>query len=314
MYRIGIDLGGTNIAGGLVDEQMQIVERRSVKTGALGQPERLADDLADLARSLMERRRLRPEEVVGVGVGVPCTAHRRSGRIEDPCRPGLEDVPLVELLEKRLGLPVCIENDANAAAWGEYQAGEYTADSFVMVTLGTGIGGGIILNGGIWSGLNDAAGEFGHMVIYREGLGCSCGRRGCFECYGSATALIRRARERMAEQAATILRQLATGTSGLAEAKTVFDAAAAGDPVCLEILEEYTEDLAEGFANIINLLQPSYLCIGGGVSHAGMPLLAAVRSKTAPKVFSRDAFCNTEIVLARLGNDAGIIGAALLGK
>ncbi len=314
MYRIGIDLGGTNIAAGLVDPNDQIVERVTVKTGLLQDPVRLADDLAGLARSLMERRSLRPEDVMRIGVGVPCTAIEETGHMEDPCRPGLEDVPLAQMLEQRLHLPVCIGNDANAAAWGEYCTGGYAEDSFLMLTIGTGIGGGIILNGRLWTGLNGAAGEFGHMVLYREGLPCSCGRRGCFESYGSATALIRQARQYMAGDRHTLLWRLCGGDPEQVEAKSVFDGAQAGDAGCLALLDRYTTDLAEGAANLINIFQPAVLCIGGGVSRAGDLLLEPLKKKTAGRIYTKNSKRNTQIVLAKLDNDAGVIGAALLGE
>ena len=313
-YRIGIDLGGTHIAAGLADPARRLADRLSVKTNAPRPVAGVAADMADLVRALLERNRLTRADILSVGVGVPGTANEANGHIEDADNLGYRDEPFVSVLEEKLGLPVRFANDANAAAWGEYLAGGYEADSLVMVTLGTGIGGGIILNGKLWTGANFAAGEFGHMAIRAGGRDCNCGRRGCFESYGSATALIRRARERMAEDRDTALWRLCGGNTDTLEARTVFDGAALGDGACRDLLDKYTTALAEGFANIINILQPAYLCVGGGVSRAGEPLLAALREKTAGKIYSRNAKRNTKIVLARLDNDAGILGAALLGE
>lgn len=312
MYRIGIDLGGTFIAAGLVNEAMEIVDRASVRTSAPRPMERITDDMAAMTRALLERSGLRREDIASVGVGVPGTANAETGRIEDANNLGFADEPFVPLLEERVGLPVRFGNDANAAAWGEYRAGGYREDSFVMMTIGTGIGGGIILHGRLWPGINGAAAEFGHMTIRCGGAPCSCGRNGCFEAYGSATALIGQARERMLVDEATLLWQLCGRDPGRLEARTVFDGAKEGDRVCLELLDAYTACLAEGAANIINLFQPAYLCVGGGVSRAGEALLLPLREKAAKLIYSQNAKRNTQIILARLDNDAGIIGAALL--
>ena len=205
MYRIGIDFGGTFIAAGLVDSTLRIVDRASVRTRVPRPMESMADDMAAMVRALLERNGLRREEAASVGVGVPGTANEENGHIEDANNLGFDDVPFVPLLEERLRMPVSFGNDANAAAWGEYRAGGFQEDSFVMMTIGTGIGGGVILNGRLWSGINGAAAEFGHMTIRYDGVPCSCGRRGCFEAYGSATALIGQARDRMRRDGETLL-------------------------------------------------------------------------------------------------------------
>lgn len=298
MYRIGIDLGGTNTAAGLVDESGQIIDRESVKTNLPTIPERIAANIIALCRTLMARNGLKNGDIRSVGVGVPCTANKRTGHMEDADHLGFSSGPLVEPLKDALGLPVYMENDANAAAWGEYKAGNYPGDSFVLVTLGTGIGGGIILGGKLCSGVNGTAGELGHMTICMDGPKCGCGRKGCFEAYASAAALIKQASQTLAEP--------------ITEAKTVFDRAAAGDSTCISILDEYTTYLAEGLANIINIFAPAYLCIGGGVSAAGDALLVPVRAKTYESVFAKNAKKHTQIILAKLHNDAGILGAALL--
>ena len=314
MYWIGIDLGGTNIVAGLVDESKNIIDREEVKTRVPRPVEAMADDMARMVDTLLRRNRLDKTQIRAVGVGVPCTANEENGHMEDANNLGFDDVPFVSILEEKLTLPVRIGNDANAAAWGEYMAGGYKEDSMLMVTLGTGIGGGIILNRKIWAGDNYAAGEFGHMTIAMDGIPCNCGRRGCFEAYGSATALISQARERMAQDKTTALWTLCGGDPKNVEAKSVFDGAALGDPACKELLDRYTTYLAEGVANLINLFQPALVCIGGGVSRAGDALLLPLREKTAPLILSRNASRNARIILARLGNDAGILGAALLGE
>ena len=300
MYRIGIDLGGTNTAAGLVDPTGRIIDRESVKTNLPTNPQRIINDMVHLTHVLIERNGLAKEAVAIVGVGVPCTANVQSGWMQDADHLGFSGAPLVEPLETALGMPVAIGNDADAAALGEFRGGGYEGNSFILVTLGTGIGGGIILNGKLWRSCNNAAGELGHMAIHMDGEPCSCGGRGCFESYGSATALIRLARE-------------ATGEN-ITEAKTVFDRAQAGDATCRAVLDQYYTHLAIGFANIINIFGPDYLCIGGGVSAAGEALLKPVTEKTYARLYAKDAQRNTQIVLARLHNDAGILGAAMLEK
>lgn len=312
MYRIGIDVGGTNIAAGLVDEALRIVDRASVKTDLPTTVDQILDKVSALIAQLMERSGLTAARVERIGVGVPCTAYEETGYMEDAAHLGFERGSLVRPLQERCGIPVAIGNDADVAAWGEYKTCGYDVSSFVLITLGTGIGGGIILAGRLWSGINYAAGELGHMVIRAGGARCCCGRRGCFEAYASATALIAQARERMRGDPDTLLWQLCDGSLDAVEAKTVFDGAAQKDPASLALLDDYTGHLAEGIANIINIFQPAVLCIGGGVSAAGEALLGPVREKVAPMIYTRNCGINTQIMLARLGNDAGIIGAAML--
>ena len=298
MYRIGIDLGGTNTVAGLVDSQGKLVDTCQVKTNLPTTIARIVENIRDLTQLLLQRNQIEASQVVSVGVGVPCTADPKTGWMLDADHLGFSAGALIEPLEAALQLPVAIGNDANCAAWGEYKAGGYEGDSFLLVTLGTGIGGGIIANGQLLEGVNFAAGELGHMMLYAGGEDCTCGRKGCFEAHGSATALIR--------QANRVLPQ------PISEAKEVFDGAASGDELCQKLLDTYTECLADGFANLINIFGPAHLCIGGGISHAGDALLIPVQEKTMQRIYAKTAKQNTKIVLARLGNDAGIIGAALL--
>ncbi len=298
MYRIGIDLGGTNTAAGLVDAHGNIVDRESVKTNLPTTFDRIVENITGLCLCLMARNGLKKQDIQLVGVGVPCTANVQTGWMEDADHLGFAGGPLRQQLQVALQLPVAIGNDADCAAWGEYQAGHYDSDSFILVTLGTGVGGGIILGGRLITGVNNAAGEIGHMTIHMDGEPCGCGNKGCFEAYGSASALIRHAREATGEQ--------------ITEAKEVFDRAAAGEQVFLRLLDEYTTHLAVGLANLINIFGPGYVCIGGGVSAAGDALLVPVREKTYEKMFAKSAQRKPEIILAKLHNDAGILGAALL--
>ena len=313
MYRIGIDLGGTNIVAGLVDENLRITDKCSVKTNVPRPIEAMVEDMVQLVSALLERNGLRCDDVLSVGVGVPCTANPENGHLEDANNLGFEDELFLPLLAEKLPCPVYFDNDANVAAWGEYRVGDYPEDSFIMMTIGTGIGGGIILGGKLHTGINGAAAEFGHMSIAYDGIPCNCGRKGCFEAMASATALIRQGQQRMAQDRNTLLWKLCQGKQENLEAKTVFDAAAVGDRVAMELLDSYTTVLAEGIANIINIFQPAVLCIGGGVSKAGQMLLQPVRNKVSQRIYSKNAKRNTTIQLAKLDNDAGVLGAALLG-
>ncbi len=313
MYRIGIDLGGTNIAAGLVDEHLRIVDSCSVKTGVPRPVSQIVEDMVKLVHILTERNGVKPGQLASVGVGVPCTANQENGHMEDANNLGFGDVPFLTLLAEKLTCPVYFDNDANAAAWGEYLAGGYPEDSFLMVTVGTGIGGGIILGGKLWPGINGAAAEFGHMTVRYDGTPCNCGRRGCWEAMASANALIAQAKERMGNHPESLLWRLCGGDVRNLEAKTVFDGAAAGDETAAALLDTYTTYLAEGVTNLINIFQSAVLCIGGGVSRAGEALLLPLREKTEERIYSKNAKRNTKIVLAKLDNDAGILGAALLG-
>ncbi len=313
MYRIGIDLGGTNIAAGLVKER-KLLDLISVKTNVPRPIESLVEDMAKLVCALLRRNGLDYGDLASVGVGVPCTANLENGHMEDANNLGYDDTPFLSLLSEQIPVPVTFGNDANVAAWGEYLAGNYPEDSFLMVTIGTGIGGGIILNGRLWAGVNGAAGEFGHMTIRQDGPACTCGRRGCFEAMASATALIAQARDRMSRDENTALWTLCGGDVEKIEAKTVFDGAALGDCASRELLDSYLGYLAEGIANLINIFQPAVLCIGGGVSRAGDVLLRPLEERVSRLVYSRNAAKNTRLTLATLYGEAGVLGAALLGE
>lgn len=318
MFRIGVDLGGTNIAAGLVDGQYRILDRESVKTNVPRPAESIIRDIAGLVVKLCERNGLNQCEIEAVGVGVPGTINEDTGYVEYSNNIRFENVPFIEMLGRLVSAPVHFGNDANAAALGEYLAGGYNVQSFVMVTLGTGVGSGIILDGRLIKGINFAASELGHTVIKMGGEQCTCGRKGCFEAYASATALIRDARRRFEKEStdkqaeSSVILKLCGGDMEKLEAKHIFDAAKLGDEAAGELFSNYTEYLAEGIANIINILQPELICIGGGVGKAGDMLLEPVKEKVAGKIFSKNSAKNTDIRLARLDNDAGIIGAALL--
>ena len=310
VYYIGIDLGGTNVAAGLTDEMGRLLGKFSHSTprGA----EAVADAITQAAREACRAAGVAVEKVQSVGVASPGSIDPAAGVVEHAFNMGLDHVPLPRLVGERLSLPVLLENDANAAALGEFAAGAGKPfRSLVAVTLGTGVGSGAVLDGKLFTGFNYAGMEAGHMVIRREGRACTCGRRGCWETYASATGLIRSTREAMEAHPESGLWRFAASLDTV-DGRTAFDAAQAGDTAARTVVENYTADLACGMINLINLFQPEVLCVGGGVAKQGESLLGPVRALADREEFTRDAARRTRICAAELGNDAGIIGAALL--
>lgn len=314
MYYLGIDLGGINIAAAVVDESGHILGRDSRPTPhAPG--EVVADHMAAAARAAAGQAGVSLEEIASVGVGSPGAIDPQAGMVINWYNLGFDHVPLSALLAQRLGLEVFLENDANAAALGEYAAGAGKGSaSMAAITLGTGVGGGAVLGGKLYTGFNYAGMEVGHFVLEYNGRPCKCGRRGCFESYCSATALIKRTREEMQRHPDSLLWQAAGGSLDRVEGRTSFDAMAQGDPVAKAVVDEYASYLGCGVASLVNILQPEVFCIGGGVANAGETLLAPVRAIVEREDYARNSLRRCRVVRAQLGNDAGIIGAALLPR
>ena len=315
IYCVGIDLGGTTIKAGIVDEDYRIVKSGAIPTITDRGAEKLIQDMAELVSVLLKEAEISMDEVASVGVGVPGTANKKTGIMEYANNLNMKDEPFILFLKRYFKKPVYFTNDANAAAWGEYLAGSGKGyRSLVMVTLGTGIGGAMILDGKLYEGCNFAAGEFGHFVIQCEGEPCNCGRRGCFETYASATGLIRMAKQAMEteERRKSSLWNLCSGETDGLNAEMIFKAAKKGDLTAGQTVERYLYYLSVGITDIINIFQPEILCIGGGVSRAGNQLLDPLKRMVDQQIYTRDSQVKTEIVTATLGNDAGIIGAAML--
>ncbi len=319
MYRIGIDLGGTNIAAGIVNENFEIVAKTSVPTGAERPAEEIAADMAALCHTVCEKAGIAPSEIASVGIASPGIANHDDGVIEYCCNiPSFRRFPICAAV--KAGFPVdhvFVENDANAAAWGEVIAGaaKGTKDS-IMITLGTGVGGGIVIGGKIISGFNYAGGELGHIVIEVDGAPCGCGRKGCWEAYSSATALIRMTHEKLDECAATGRATIMTdmvAEAGKVSGRTAFEAMRRGDAAGEEVVRKYVRYLAAGLTNIINIFQPEVLSIGGGVSGEGDFLLDMLVPLIRAEVYGQGIVKGTDIRIATLKNDAGIIGGAVLG-
>ncbi|MBE6847662.1 MAG: ROK family glucokinase [Ruminococcus sp.] len=313
-YYVGIDLGGTNIVAGVVDENYNILNKASMKTNCPRPSEEIAADMAECALQAIQNAGLTPEQVEWIGIGTPGIANSATGIIEYSNNLGFVNVPMVKWISEKTGCPAFIENDANAAAYGEYVAGAAKgAVNAVCITLGTGVGGGIVVDGKIYAGSNFAGAEIGHTVLQMDGPPCTCGRKGCFEVYSSATGLVRMTKEAMAEHPESIMHKMAE-EKGKVTARTAFDAMRAGDAAAKSVVDFYIKALAAGITNTINIFQPDVLCIGGGVCNEGDALLLPVKELVAKEVYTRNSEKNTEIVIAKLGNDAGIIGAAFLGR
>ncbi|MBE6695120.1 MAG: ROK family protein [Ruminococcaceae bacterium] len=319
MYYIGVDLGGTNIAIGIVDSNMKIIEKGSVPTLSNRDGELIIRDMANLANSLIKKCGLKVSDIASVGIASPGSIDHKKGLVVCAHNLPFKNFPIVDCFKKYLPIErVFVENDANAAALAEALAGAArgTKDS-VMITLGTGVGGGIIIDNKVYSGFNGAAGELGHIVIAHGGRLCSCGRRGCWEAYSSATGLVNMTKEKLAQCRSlgikTLMEDELTLNNGKVNARIAFNAQKAGDKAGKEVIREYLSYLSCGLINIINTFQPEVLSIGGGVCNEGDNLLNPLLELIDEEQFTKDSEKKTKIKLAVLGNDAGIIGAAGLG-
>ncbi|MBR1970552.1 MAG: ROK family protein [Clostridia bacterium] len=310
-YYIGIDLGGTNIACGVVDEYGVIYGRSSRKTNAPRPYEEIFNDMAECAFDAAKESGINFDDIESVGIGCPGAINKETGCIEFSNNLGFYDVEITKHMEKLLGKKVYVENDANAAAWGEYLCGSGKGTkSMVMITLGTGVGSGIVDNGHLLTGAYEKGAEIGHMVLRINGEKCTCGRKGCFEAYASATALIRDTKKAMNENPDSDMWKVAKSLSKV-DGKTAFKAK---DKAAKEVINNYLSNLSEGVVNIVNILQPEIIAIGGGVSNAGEKILKPIRKAIKNYSFARFGKKQTEVQIAKLGNDAGLIGAAMLWK
>ena len=314
-YFIGVDLGGTNIKAGVVNPEGKTVEKLSIKTNAERPMEDIIADMGQIALDVTAACNLNISDISAIGVGSPGTPDNRSGALVYATNLPFRMAPIRSVIGKMTGLPVYIDNDANCAAMAESVVGaaQGIADS-VTITLGTGIGAGIIINHRIYSGFNQAGSEFGHTVLVSDGVLCSCGRKGCFESYGSATGLIRMTGEAAAQDSSSILNRLIKEKNGKISAKTAFEAMREGDRTATDVVDRYLEYLADGLANVVNAFMPEVLVIGGGVCNEGDALLIPLLSKMEGKTFFGPGVRKTEVRLAKLGNGAGIVGAAMMAK
>lgn len=305
--RLGIDLGGTYVKLGLVDDDCAIVRRRSIPT-----PEdfrEAADAIAAAARGILGEAGVEPGALPFAGIGVPSTVHPLTGRLVLANNRGWQDAPLKEALEARLVLPVLVANDADCALAGEVRAGAARGrHNVLLLTLGTGVGGGMLIEDRLYSGGDGMGMEVGHQPLIAGGWPCTCGARGCLECYVSATGLVRLTEETMAMHPDSLLHQAQRPLSG----QSAFESARAGDPAALRVLDTYSAWLAQGIGGLVNVFRPEVVLLGGGVSHAGAPLLDRVNALLPRFILAHEVIGGPPVLQATLGNDAGIIGAATL--
>lgn len=315
MYHLGIDLGGTNIAVGVVDENFNIIGRGKKKTNCPRPADEICDDMATAARMAIEDAGITMDDIDTIGIGAPGSINPFTGVIAVSNNLDFENVHMGEMLKERLGRDVFLENDANAAAYGEFLAGagKGTKD-MVAITLGTGVGGGIIIDGKLFAGSNLAGGELGHTVIVHGGEPCTCGRKGCWEAYASATGLIKLTKKAMEANPDSKMWELCGGDINNASGRTSYDGMRAGDKAATDVVEAYEDYVACGVTNMVNIFQPEVLCIGGGISKEGDTLLNPIVEKVTANRFTKNVEKQTKVKIAELGNDAGIIGAAFIHR
>ncbi len=306
---IGIDLGGMSAKGALLIGD-QLKGKSRVETSASDTAEQTALAIASLVLQTAEKANKQLDDIQAIGIGAPGVVDSEHGIIVSWTNFGWKNVRLAALVEKYTGKKTFLLNDANAAALGEaeYGAGKRFSDS-VLLTLGTGIGSGIILGGKLFEGFRSAGAEIGHVVIHRDGELCSCGRKGCFERYASASALIRFTRESMRDEPNSALWKYAP-TAERVDGRTVFLALKEGDPVAQRVLDRYVAELGEGIVNVANALRPQAVILGGGISAEGDTLLLPLRNYVYPRLYVSTEYAPFEICCAALGNDAGLYGAA----
>ncbi len=314
MIRIGIDIGGTGIQIGALDDNYHILNQASIPTRTNIPFEAQVDQMVECIHDVL-RPEINPEltmnHVLSIGAGIPGIANAE-GTVINCTNLGWSYVPLREAFQKRIQKPFYVDNDANVAALAESVAGiSAGTSSSVFITLGTGIGSGIILNGKVWKGFHGIGGELGHMILKLGGKLCSCGNHGCVEQYCSASAIIRMAREGLADHPESLINAICGGDPGKINAKSVFDALHKEDPWADQIFTEYVSCLAQTIANVTNFLDPEIIILGGGVSKAGSVLLEAVRMEFPKYVLFNDQPL-PRVEIASLGAEAGIIGAAML--
>lgn len=310
MIYVGIDLGGTNIAAGIVGESGKLLHKKSIPTGADRDALAVIKDMAQVAMDVVAENGYTMDDVVSVGIGSPGSVDKAKGELVYASNLPFSHTPMRAEMQKYINKPIYIDNDANCAAWAEAMAGATKGvDDSIAITLGTGVGGGIVVNGKLYSGFNFIGGELGHTVIAVDGEPCSCGRKGCWEAYASATALIRQTKR--AAEAHKDSKMWDYTKDGKFSGRTAFLAAKDGDKAAQEVVDNYVKYVGCGIANMINIFQPEVLVVGGGVANEGDNLLNPVREYVKKETYAKDIkACRIE--KAYLGNDAGIIGAALL--
>ena len=315
MYYIGIDIGGTGVKAGVVSPEGKILVKDSVETNVDAGYKKIVSDTAELVKKVVSDAKITLDDVKSIGIGCPGSIDDKTGVVVYANNLGIKNAPICSELKKYIDKPIYINNDANCAALGEFFAlNDDSVEDFIAVTLGTGVGGGVIIDKKLYTGFNSVAGELGHTVIVVDGEQCTCGRKGCWEAYASATALIRETEKAAANNPDSLLAAMIKENGGKANGKIPWDAMQSGDAVGKQVIDMYVKYVSEGIINLINTFQPNVVAIGGGISRQGDNLLTPVRKYIEDKCYGGGLVPASKIVMAQLGNEAGIIGAAFLGK
>ncbi|MBQ6887529.1 MAG: ROK family protein [Lachnospiraceae bacterium] len=313
MYKVGIDLGGTNIKAGIVDAQYHIVKQASVPTQAERTYQEIVKDMAMLVKHLMEETGICEEEVEGIGIGSPGMIDAKEGVVVYSNNIRWDNVPLVQEMNSYFSCPVKISNDANCAALGEAKAGAAKGvPNVILLTLGTGVGGGIVVDGKLFEGGHAGGAELGHTMLVAGGEECTCGRRGCIEAYASATALIKEATRKALIHPESMMNILCKNDINNMNGKIPFDAAQAGDKAGKEVIDRYIRYLGESIADFVNIFRPDVVLLSGGVCNQGEKLTEPLNQYIKDKCFGGEKSFIPPVRCATLGNNAGIIGAASL--
>ncbi len=311
MYRIGVDIGGMSVKIGVVDEKGKIVRQDRVKT--LETADKVIKSMAGLIDKILKEEKVSLNEVSGIGIGCPGAVSREKGMVEYLPNLGWYKVPLEKKLKKYFNLPIVISNDANVATLAEVKYGVAKKyNSAVMFTLGTGIGGGVVIDGKLYEGGHSRGTELGHMTLVLGGMECTCGRNGCIECYCSATALIRQTKEAMEKDKKSEMWNFVNGDINAVDGRTAFECEKKGDKSAKLVVDTYVKYLGESILNMLNIFRPEAFILGGGVSAQGKNLTDKLTAYCEKFEYGYKEAPKTVILTAKLGNDAGIIGAAAL--
>ena len=315
MYYAGIDLGGTGIKVGIVTEKGDIIAKQSAPTERNAGYEAVCKAMADLTLKVLSDEKIPLDEIKSIGIGCPGSVDDKTGVVYYSNNIVMTNAPICDEVKKYIDKPIYIGNDANCAALGEFfNLNDESIESFVAITLGTGVGGGVIIDKKLYTGFNGMGAELGHICISMDGEPCSCGRDGCWEAYASATALIRDTERAAKANPGSVLAKMVDENGGKANGKIPFDAAGAGDEAGKTVVNNYIKYVGEGLVDIINIFQPNIIAIGGGICNQGDNLLVPLKEYVEKRTYGAGIVTSTEIIIAKLGNDAGIIGAAFLGK
>ncbi len=314
-YYLGVDLGGTNIAAGVVDENHTIVAKESIPTNAGRPAEEIVEDIFTVSKRVAQKANVAMESFTSWGIGMPSYVNPKTHLLVHANNFGWINFPIFDFLKKHTDMPIYIENDANCATLGETLAGAArNYNNAIMLTLGTGVGGGIILSKRIFSGCDLMGAELGHTKLVYNGITCTCGQKGCLESYCSATALIRQAKEALKDDSSSLMWELCDKDLKNIDGKVVVDASKRGDNVAKKLVDQYIDYLSCGLSTFVTIFRPEVIILGGGLADAGEVLFEPLNKRLYENTFAASVIGIPKIVKAELGNDAGIIGAALLEK